>query len=60
MGTKPNAAQQLYISMGTLNTHLSRIREKYQVVGRPITSKAALVARAVRDGLVSDELQSGP
>lgn len=56
MGTKPNAAQQLYISMGTLNTRLSRIREKYQVVGRPITSKAALVARAVRDGLVSDEL----
>jgi DNA-binding CsgD family transcriptional regulator len=55
--TKPAVAQSLYISLGTVNTHLTRIRAKYADVGRPAPTKAALVARAVQDGLITlDEL----
>ncbi|MDY6810962.1 MAG: LuxR C-terminal-related transcriptional regulator [Actinomycetota bacterium] len=55
--TKPAVAQELYISLGTVNTHLTRIRAKYADVGRPAPTKAALVARAVQDGLITlDEL----
>ncbi|MEE4022914.1 LuxR C-terminal-related transcriptional regulator [Gordonia sp. PKS22-38] len=55
--TKPAVAQELYISLGTVNTHLTRIRAKYADIGRPAPTKAALVARAVQDGLVAlDEL----
>lgn len=55
--SKNDVAADLYLSMGTINTHLSRIRTKYVAVGRPAPTKAALVARAVQDGLISlDEL----
>ncbi len=57
LDSKPAAAQRLYISLGTVNTHLTRIRAKYAEIGRPASTKAALVARAVQDGLMSlDEL----
>ncbi|GAC68842.1 response regulator transcription factor [Gordonia soli] len=57
LDSKPAVAEDLYISLGTVNTHLTRIRAKYIEVGRPASTKAALVARAVQDGLVSlDEL----
>lgn len=55
--TKNAVAAGLFVSLGTVNTHLSRIRTKYSGVGRPAPTKAALVARAVQDGLISlDEL----
>ena len=50
--TKDGAARSLHISVGTVNTHLSRIRGKYAAVGRPAPTKAALLARAVQDGLL--------
>ncbi|UGT60541.1 LuxR C-terminal-related transcriptional regulator [Nocardia asteroides] len=50
--SKTEAGKRLFISQGTINTHLSRIREKYAAVGRPAPTKAALVARALQDALV--------
>ena len=55
--TKPATAAALFISLGTVNTHLTRIRAKYAEIGRPAPTKAGLVARAVQDGIVElDEL----
>ncbi|WP_238419293.1 LuxR C-terminal-related transcriptional regulator [Gordonia sp. 'Campus'] len=55
--SKPAVAQQLYISLGTVNTHLTRIRAKYAEIGRPAPTKASLVARAIQDGIMTlDEL----
>lgn len=49
--------QRLYITAGTVKTHLGRIRTKYAKVGRAAPTKAALVARAIQDGLITaDEL----
>lgn len=50
--SKVEVGRRLYISLGTVNTHLSRVREKYTAVSRPAPTKAALVARALQDGLV--------
>jgi DNA-binding CsgD family transcriptional regulator len=49
---KDDVARQLEISATTVRTHLQRIREKYAAAGRPANTKAALVARAIQDGLV--------
>jgi DNA-binding CsgD family transcriptional regulator len=49
---KDDVARQLEISATTVRTHLQRIRDKYAAVGRPASTKAALVARAIQDGLV--------
>ncbi|MFI6573991.1 LuxR C-terminal-related transcriptional regulator [Nocardia fluminea] len=55
--SKADAAKALYISIGTLNTHILRIREKYDAVGRSAPTKAALLARALQDDLLRiDEL----
>lgn len=55
--SKVEVGENLFISMGTVNTHITRIRAKYSDVGRQAPTKAALVARAVQDGLISlDEL----
>ncbi|MFF0815275.1 response regulator transcription factor [Rhodococcus sp. NPDC003318] len=55
--SKNTVAAELYLSIGTVNTHLARIRAKYSQVGRSAPTKASLVARAVQDGLISlDEL----
>ena len=55
--SKSVAASRLMISVGTVNTHLARIRTKYADAGRPARTKASLVARAIQDGLISlDEL----
>ncbi|MGB6244696.1 response regulator transcription factor [Gordonia sp. (in: high G+C Gram-positive bacteria)] len=57
LDSKPAVAQALSISLGTVNTHLTRIRAKYADLGRPASTKAALVARAIQDGIVDlDEL----
>lgn len=49
--SKAVVGEQLFISIGTVNTHLARIRSKYAAVGRPAPTKAALFARALQDGL---------
>jgi DNA-binding CsgD family transcriptional regulator len=50
---KHHVSTDLFISISTVNTHLTRIRAKYDAVGRTASTKAALVARALQDGLVS-------
>ena len=37
---------------GGMDTYIARMRIKYAEVGRPASTKAALVARALQDGLV--------
>ncbi|GAY13880.1 response regulator [Mycobacterium sp. shizuoka-1] len=55
--SKDLVAHQLFISPGSVKTYLHRVRVKYAAVGRPAPTKAALVARAVQDGIISvDEL----
>ncbi|HLS78776.1 MAG TPA: LuxR C-terminal-related transcriptional regulator [Nocardia sp.] len=55
--TKAQVAAELFITPATINTHLVRIRDKYEAAGRPAGTKAALVARALQDGLIElDEL----
>ncbi|MBO0855087.1 MAG: LuxR family transcriptional regulator [Nocardia sp.] len=51
--TKQQVTRALYISLGTVNTHLARIREKYETAGRSAPTKAALVARALQDGMIT-------
>ncbi|WP_411156391.1 helix-turn-helix transcriptional regulator [Nocardia cyriacigeorgica] len=46
--SKTLVGQRLYITTGTVNTHLERIRTKYAQAGRPAPTKAALVARAIQ------------
>jgi DNA-binding NarL/FixJ family response regulator len=54
---KDLVADRLRISPSTVRTHLERVRAKYAAVGRPATTKAALVARAIQDGIINiDEL----
>ena len=50
--SKPEVAKSLFLSLGTVNTHLTRIRAKYAAVGRPASTKASLVARALQDGMI--------
>ncbi|OZE90529.1 LuxR family transcriptional regulator [Rhodococcoides fascians] len=52
LDSKTDVARALFLSLGTVNTHLTRIRAKYTSVGRSAPTKAALVARALQDGLV--------
>lgn len=55
--TKEDVGRHLFISEATVNTHISRIRAKYDAVGRPGSTKATLLARALQDGIVHiDEL----
>ncbi|WLP90442.1 LuxR C-terminal-related transcriptional regulator [Gordonia sp. NB41Y] len=53
--SKADVASRLNISVGTVNTHLARIRTKYADAGRAARTKASLVARAIQDGLVTLE-----
>jgi len=48
--SKTVAARSVYISVGTINTHITRVRQKYAAVGRNAPTKAALFARALQDG----------
>ncbi|WP_062214484.1 response regulator transcription factor [Streptomyces sp. NBRC 109706] len=50
--SKDLVGQRLGISPRTVNTHLERIRIKYAMNGRAAPTKAALLARAIQDGLV--------
>jgi DNA-binding CsgD family transcriptional regulator len=53
--SKELAARRLAIAPSTVKTVLERIRAKYAAVGRPAATKAALVARAIQDGLIDIE-----
>lgn len=50
--SKEIAAHLLCITPATVRTHLQRIREKYDAVGRRAPTKSALLARAIEDGLL--------
>ena len=50
--SKERVARRLHISTTTVRTLLQRVRAKYAAAGRPASTKAALVARALQDGLV--------
>lgn len=50
--SKDFVGQRLGISPRTVNTHLEHIRIKYAMSGREAPTKAALLARAIQDGLV--------
>jgi len=55
--SKELVALKLGLSARTVSTYLDRIRIKYANTGRPASTKAALVARAIQDGLIAvDEL----
>ncbi|MCX2934993.1 response regulator transcription factor [Mycobacterium sp. CVI_P3] len=51
--SKDLVAKKLFITPATVRTHLHRIRAKYAAAGRDAPTKAALVARAIQDGIVS-------
>jgi DNA-binding NarL/FixJ family response regulator len=51
--SKDLVAGQLQIAPTTVRTHLQRVRAKYAAVGRPATTKAALIARAIQDGIIN-------
>ena len=50
--SKEEAARRLSIAPSTVRTTLQRIRAKYAATGRPATTKTALVARAIEDGII--------
>lgn len=50
--SKVFVGRRLGISPHTVNTHLEHIRVKYAMSGRQAATKAALLARAIQDGLV--------
>ncbi|WP_016880619.1 LuxR C-terminal-related transcriptional regulator [Rhodococcus sp. DK17] len=51
--SKTAAATKLGIGLGTVNTHLSRIRNKYAQAGRPAPDKATLLVRALQDQILT-------
>ena len=51
--SKDLVAEKLHIAPSTVRTHLQRVRAKYAAIGRPAPTKAALVARAVQDGIIN-------
>ena len=50
--SKDDVGRMLHISTATVRTHLQRIRAKYAELGRPASTKCALLARAVDDGII--------
>ncbi|MGE5827300.1 MAG: response regulator [Micromonosporaceae bacterium] len=52
---KLNVAREMGISVDTVDQYISRARVKYAAVGRPAPNKAAMVARAIEDGLIRPE-----
>jgi DNA-binding NarL/FixJ family response regulator len=53
--SKDMVARKLNLSVSSVNTYINRVRIKYANAGREAPTKAALVARAIQDGLVSLE-----
>lgn len=54
-GSIEGVAATLCIEPSTVRTHLQRLRAKYASVGRAAPTKAALIARAIQDGLLRVE-----
>jgi DNA-binding NarL/FixJ family response regulator len=50
---KDLVGRRLFIEPSTVRTHLQRVRAKYAAIGRPAPTKAALIARAIQDGILS-------
>ncbi|MFC5950162.1 response regulator [Pseudonocardia lutea] len=50
--SKQLVAERFHLSVKTVDTYIGRVRIKYADAGRPATTKAALVARALQDGLI--------
>lgn len=50
---KDLVAERLSVSTATVKTLLQRARTRYAGAGRPAPTKAALIARAIQDGIVS-------
>jgi DNA-binding NarL/FixJ family response regulator len=50
--SKDVVARNLRISTSTVRTHLERIRAKYAALDRAAPTKAALVVRAIQDGII--------
>lgn len=53
--TKQQVAERLFIEVTTVSSYLQRIRAKYAAAGRPAHTKASLMVRAIRDGILSAE-----
>lgn len=51
--SKALVGKRLHITVGTVSTHLERIRVKYAAVGRPAPTKADLMLRVIQDRLVN-------
>lgn len=51
--SKDLVAKRLFIAPTTVRTHLQRARAKYASVGRSASTKSALLARAIEDGILS-------
>ncbi|MGE0214214.1 response regulator [Mycolicibacterium sp.] len=51
--SKDLVAKRLFIAPTTVRTHLQRARAKYASVGRAASTKSALLARAIEDGILS-------
>ncbi|SES07861.1 two component transcriptional regulator, LuxR family [Lentzea xinjiangensis] len=53
--SKEMVARKLGLSVRTVSSYIDRARIRYANAGRPAATKAALVARAVQDGLIALE-----
>lgn len=55
--SKEMVARKLGLSVRTVSSYIDRVRIRYANAGRPASTKAVLVARAIQDGLIRlDEL----
>lgn len=52
---KQAVAREMGLSVETVDQYISRARVKYAAVGRPAPNKAAMLARAIEDGLIRPE-----
>ncbi|MDF5755997.1 response regulator transcription factor [Spongiactinospora sp. TRM90649] len=53
--SKASVARRMGISEATVRQYIDRARVKYAKIGRPAPTKAALLARAIQDGLISPD-----
>jgi len=51
--SKDAVGRLLFIAPTTVRTHLQRARAKYASIGRPASTKSALLARAIEDGILN-------
>ena len=57
--SKRLVAGKLGVSIKTVENYIDRVRIKYANTGRPARTKAALVERAIQDGLIAMEDLTG-